>query len=516
MTRPNLGKVRGGYTVLITSFRRPAELVRAIRSCEEAKVEWLVAAAKDQSVKDELKARGWANRVLWTSDDNNESWLAGLRAVKTEWVTILHDDDTILPEIFRVPIGKHELVLWECDYLDHWIPGARLNEWDIKESGIYSVSYLRSLLLSHSLSVTPVHGVYRRDQAIAGLELAQSWRTREWEARPGFIIGNDLLLWLKLTEGTRTFYYHKEPAARLGCTKSITVGWGPDRLMPFYNRVRDRYGAQLKFNPCSVAYLPPRSVEGVEQFHANVMTKKRELPLYLYSHTAWDGAEFCPQITEDTSGWNVEVPFARPDVISAQVFFHGMSIALREGHTHVIYVENDCRVNDGWDKAIAGEFFEWRYHHPLVVCGGSPVCWQPCAWGYQFEYKLIDLAANYQDVSGVPMALEGGLIETGEQKRPIAYPNGALGIYSLQWLCEAFGHDPFIHPERHLPSLVPWDWQIGRRLCEMYGMDMLERIAPIGCAYSGCKDHHVTAEKRLQWYQEGKKVAVHQIKGNIP
>ena len=100
-------------TVVITNYKRPDHLRACFKSCMDAKVANLVVSSS--AVNDDVRAvhkeilesiRATIISGITNDLGCNETWIRGVRLAKTSKVTILHDDDWLLPEYEDVVAGK--------------------------------------------------------------------------------------------------------------------------------------------------------------------------------------------------------------------------------------------------------------------------------------------------------------------------------------------------------------------------------------------------------------------------
>lgn len=247
-------------TCVITSFRRPEFLWRAYNSAANAGFKNIVISAA--GVNDEIRKVVHSAQLIESpkttfiglTDDPgcNFTWLSGVKAAKTEWVHILHDDDMVCSMFGGLEMSdSRNFVVFDGG--SHSAGGDTLKPHHkllpIK-SGIYDCLELRPHLLREKYSLSPVSGVFKRDFLISVLEEFEKncAHKKEFTLRPGMSIGNDLLIWLRATELKGTFEYISEPLVSYGNhPESTTVAdqKGPKVLPEFYKATKKYWASTL-------------------------------------------------------------------------------------------------------------------------------------------------------------------------------------------------------------------------------------------------------------------------------
>lgn len=197
-------------------------------------------------------------------------------------------------------------------------------------------------------------------------------------------------------------------------------------------------------------------------------------------------------------------------------FVEAIRLAKETNSPYFLYVEDDCRFSAlGWDSTMIHELVSFRPH---ALLAGSPVFWHPWMGGHLMSRKAIDFAYEYQCRSQVPMAFEGAHIGNNGQA---FYPNGALAIYNTD-LCCSFFKEPLEMGVNTVTSVREelalryhaFDLYVGQQFLRHYQDRAFEYLFGLSKSYSGCKDHHVTANQRIQFLTKRRKVAVHHLKAH--
>jgi hypothetical protein len=186
-------------------------------------------------------------------------------------------------------------------------------------------------------------------------------------------------------------------------------------------------------------------------------------------------------------------------------FLTGLRIAKTKGFTHVLYLEEDCRVGvDGWDEIMFEEYFECR--RPLVAAG-SLVCWNPCNHSGNAARRWEKLiATNTRKNYPIPTY---GWLPAAVQANSCVFPNGALGIYDMAWMSKLWDLD---NTRDESCFSTAWDQELGNRIWKVFAEDSYEVLAHLTRAFSGYGDVITTEPERQKMLSDGEVVAVHQIK----
>ena len=216
-------------TVVITSYQRPQHLMDAFESCLRAGVKNIVVAATGDSkpmrnVFDAIKQK--LPSVVVLEDGNstsNQSWLHGVESAATKYVAILHDDDLLLPDYLTVmaPGLSAGAPFIMVQARNHGVPDYI--EKDCERYGFVSSDVLRPRLHKKgNLAISPLRGVFLRDDLVRWLRECEKM-PRSCYLRPGFLVGNDLMIWLKATEKYTQFFNISKPAVSFGHWEGSTT-----------------------------------------------------------------------------------------------------------------------------------------------------------------------------------------------------------------------------------------------------------------------------------------------------
>lgn len=516
-------------TTVITNHGRAEKLWRAFQSCMAAKLNNIVVVSTLPSAVREVQERMVrvlpSVRILNLDKDPgcNAAWLAGIRAAPTKWVHLLHDDDIVLPDFLNIvaPVLETDVrfVLMNAQYhLDTAIhKGDPI--WD-RADGAYEASELTDRLLKSVRSISPVSGIFEKDHLESVLcEFQDQCVGRaDFQISPTMQVGNDLLIWLRATELKGKFRWIEQPLVSYGnhpeSTTVLDQTSKKNRLPIIYRALKDYWKGKtnghipVAQNCATFCYVPDlRESRG---FLDHLNSWKRRFPLHLIAHEPMDQAIIAPPPPQ----FREHHGCLPSDQYAGLAFLRVLRAAADLKLSHFILIETDCRfAADYWDERMWQEFKAWPTQ---ALFGGSPVCWHPWSQGYQKSCAIIDYAYRYQQASGVMMAFEGAYSSPWGLA---VYPNGALGIYNVTECLEYFAELlPVIDASAQrqanaLAAIHTFDIHIGRCFVRKHGVEgALSKLAYLPSVYSGCKNHHVPLEDRLEMWRSGKKIAVHHIK----
>lgn len=257
----------------------------------------------------------------------------------------------------------------------------------------------------------------------------------------------------------------------------------------------------------TLAYIPPRKHAHLngEHFLAHVRSVKMAHPLILYSED-----DYGPDVIRLRGSPDMAAHEKNRFAVNNLVFVTGCRIAISRNVQFFLYLEADCRVTDGFDDKIFSEFF--ADPRPLV-CGGSMAVYNPCNSGQVAMQRWADLIARHNTAKNNPIPTygwKGAADGTGS----CVFVNGALGVYSVAWLCAMFGFEDGASLDLAV-NTTAWDMAIGQKIWERFGPDSYHVVGHMSAAFSSYGDVLTTEAQRMQWLREGRYCAVHQVKGAV-
>lgn len=235
-------------TVVITSYQRPRHLILAFNSCIRARVKNIIVAATGdlKPMRNALDAIKRTKPDVVVFEDSqatsNQSWLQGVEAAQTKYVTLLHDDDLLLAEYLDLVepglTANAPFIMVQAS--NHGVPNYI--EKDSVRDGFESSSVLRPRLdKKGNLAISPLRGVFRKDDLVQWLRECESMPPNCY-LRPGFLVGNDLAIWLKATGKYSEFFNVPKPAVSFGHWEGSTtvdsLGKNDRKLFSIYDETR--------------------------------------------------------------------------------------------------------------------------------------------------------------------------------------------------------------------------------------------------------------------------------------
>ena len=259
-----------------------------------------------------------------------------------------------------------------------------------------------------------------------------------------------------------------------------------------------------------IGYLPPKRLYPTDSFLKNMADFPPSNEMVLFT----DSDEFSGNGIVKLAG-SVEVAKTPSNKMACNnlIFFIALRIAASKRCTHILLVENDCRVNKaGWDEIIFQEFLR---KNPDAICGGSLAIFNPCSFNQKAAQKYENLIAASIKSRPVPFSVTGSS-NLAEFRDSCVFPNGALAIYRMDWLLKTFSQVTS-SPQDYIKAaqdIVTWDYEIGKRLWNEFKENTYDKVVHIDCHYSGYGNVMTTEDERKQLLESGRIVAVHQIKSD--
>jgi hypothetical protein len=278
-----------------------------------------------------------------------------------------------------------------------------------------------------------------------------------------------------------------------------------------------------------VGYVPPPSFRGANAFIKNIMKFHPVNDLVLFSdhHDYGFTRIFNPEKV-------VGIEKNPRCGISNAVFITGLRLAVKKGYTHMLYLEADCRVGvKNWDEIMFEEYFSFTFPK---VAAGSLVAHSCTNGGFEFYKRFTAFLHSHSKskhvipLYGIPVMAGVAMGEFSKdipqvvlpgdarlRYKPSVYPNGALGIYDVNWLCELFGIKPDgdfkegVDMVQHVQNSA-WDHMIGAHLYDRFGDQVFDMVGHLDSVFSSYGDTVTTEAQRLQMLRDGDCTAIHQVK----
>lgn len=259
----------------------------------------------------------------------------------------------------------------------------------------------------------------------------------------------------------------------------------------------------------SILYLPPtKSYANANAILENLKRFPPHYPLLVYSEVdyGWPGQillKISPEVAKETDGVanQGQLDFR----IANTVFITGLQLARRAGFTHIIYLENDCRVGrGGWDRIMFEEYFQLGRS---VIAAGSLAFYNPANAGPVALRRWQQIVAQ-QTRKNFPCPTYGWV--AAAIKHPsCVFPNGALSIYDMTWMQRFFKMDNAVYEG---VNMGPFDMVVGEKIWEKFAEDSYDVVGTLRTIFSGYGEVVTTEAERLAWLRSGEIVAVHQVK----
>jgi hypothetical protein len=189
-----------------------------------------------------------------------------------------------------------------------------------------------------------------------------------------------------------------------------------------------------------------------------------------------------------------------------------MRIAIKQGASHVLLVEDDVRVRGkGWDEKIFAEFF--NNPNPILI-GGSVVVYNPSNSNLAALRRWEELIkSNTRRNFPIPTY---GTKGAADGSGTAVFVNGAGGVYSIDAIKMLFPN--LMTPGATFDLAVndcAWDFSIGFRIWEKFKEHAYDLVGMINCIFSGYGDVLTSELDRLQMLRSGDVCLVHQVKSKV-
>lgn len=470
----------------------------------------------------------WANSlkgihevlIISETKDNNECWIEGLKLVRTYWSIIQHDDDLTTEKI------KYELqyLNYKCAFgawngsVNDTDNNIRLeNTVDIKlKRGIYNAALIKDLLTKYPLTISPIHGIFPTSELIKCL---QEWQTKhsqnkEYYAKPTFVVGNDLFIWLYFCKNEQNLFYYTPER----CTKCIAhpessteKDWSSDKnFVKIYDSIKNIY-IKSPIKSGILLFLPNLS-EGNLKCLENLFSYKHSkynIPIVIFSDSALDiPSKFkCKFIQIPMHLQNfVDGIWTKSNKIGFWAFINAIQIAKTNDWDYFFYYEWDCKIgSDYWYDTLWQEHLSWQ-KKPILT--GTPVFKYPNPAQSNILQGMTEYKTEYGKQCNVNMLIENN--------SPLClYTNGALSFYDTEKMVEFYKTElnlEILDPCSHADKTGPWDLNLGIKIFKELRERSFERIGWLPSSYSGCTDLFYTQKQRDYMLQSGLKVVIHQNK----
>lgn len=223
-------------TVCVTNFKRAGYLDRALKSVLSTGIQNIVVSTTepDQDVEMVLCDKKYKNIIVSRLDVDlgcNASWMDAAYHSPTKRLIILHDDDTLSPNLGRVyeeqikpamDKGYVDFCTWRAHLL-HDDGKVQPTEWFHGPTRMCSSGFLRDFMLKQGrLSLSPIISIFDRDTLIGALKEAHQYLTPHEEClyRPGMLLGTEIIAYLRHCARFSKWMYVDQVLSYYGCCDS--------------------------------------------------------------------------------------------------------------------------------------------------------------------------------------------------------------------------------------------------------------------------------------------------------
>lgn len=515
------------YTVLLTCHGNRLEFGKcAYQSIIDAGIKniVIVISGDDESYLNWARKVSNKHPVVFINNDinNNLCWIEGLKKVNTYWVTILHDDDIILPTVKDVVSCLDERCLfgvWNgCveNIANKKIELEKTIDLNLK-SGIYRCALIKDQIIRYPHVISPIHGIFPTNKLIDCLT--------EWEKTHGkddffyekstFVVGNDIFIWSYFTKyNENLFFYSSEK-----CTKCIShnqsatqidINRQNNKFSRIYSRLKNIHiKNDLKVG---IIFYVHEYDNKIKQTFSNLdefKLSKHSIPFVVYtdnSRLRIDNKRYSNFITFDEIPKMESGLYRTLDKYAFWAFIDGIRIAKEKGWDYFFIYEWDCKVNkDYWFDTLWQEHLSWPYK-PII--SGTPGIRMPKICIGNFLQSAQEYMYQYSKQCGVSMNIDIA--------NPISvYTNGALTFYDTNEMVRYHHNELYtniVNKSTHVDDVAPWDVGLGIRMFKDLKENCFKRIAWLPSSYSGCGDFCYNQQQREYMLKTNMKIAIHQNK----
>lgn len=160
----------------------------------------------------------------------NECWLRGVYSADTEYVLILHDDDLIVNNISMLKPAlsrRPSFMVWNAKTHNEKLENTGdCIKFDYNNDRYISTETIYNLLLQDdSFSISPVNGLFKKNDVINALTEFQLVLkdNKEFLYKDVIDSGNDMLLWLRISDRYKDMFYLNTPMVSYGHWKGSTT-----------------------------------------------------------------------------------------------------------------------------------------------------------------------------------------------------------------------------------------------------------------------------------------------------
>jgi hypothetical protein len=461
--------------------------------------------------------------IIEEDKNNNDSWIRGIKSIRTNWTIILHDDDVItknLTDELMYLSNECKFGIWNGSVVHLESNEVLLkNTIDINvDRGIYSVKMIRDLIEKYHLTISPIHGVFRTKEIIECLEQweREFGNNSRFYTKPTFVVGNDIFIWLYFTKNENDLCFVTN-AQGSKCISHIDSATEIDLRKKIHSRNFDKIYSEVKRVYISktikngiILYLPDFSEKHIKCLDNlyEYRHSKYNIPIVVYT----DSYDQFPSKYNYNFNRTPKIPnmergkWGITDKYAAWSFIDGIRIAREREWDYFFVYEWDCKIGkDDWYDILWQQHLSWQTK-PIMT--GTPVFKCPPGPSGNILQGSTEYIYSYSNECKLNMLVE--------HVYPLSlYTNGALAFYDTNKICEYYEHELNNNIENksdHIDELGPWDMFLGTCLINELNEKSFEKVGWLPSAYSGCGDYFYNQQQRDYMLNSGMKVAVHQNK----
>lgn len=398
-----------------------------------------------------------ARLVTNSSNYSNGQWINGISAAAFPFVHLLHDGDTLVPNILHNYSPSTDITIFQAVNLQ----GYPFLHKELCFPGVNIFDVHRLLTKPNTKTISPGKAIWRKEVLLNALHHFETISSPSLLVGDSLVIGNDLYCWL---HGNPSFSADQRVLLGYDSLDSTTVR-GDRSVYHRLERLYDRVRKQISFSwqPELLVTLYDRGVssELLKNFK-NLSARK-----FLY-----DKLTLPEQSSKDIS--------ATISWLTALEYAHFM------GYSHFMYFEGDCYINPKhrYQYQSIPSTEDYLAGKRILQCG-TPHIWGPTNYGKEFY-------ANY-----LRNALTSRIILCGPNApaRTSYYCNGALATYDTEFHYEIMYGAGMSNPA----SISPFDLVSGYHLVDIFREDVFTKVANNPHIYSDCGDFNIPQALRKEY-----------------
>jgi len=458
-------------TVCITNFKRSQRLKNCVDSvlkipeikhivistfCPEESQEALniYSAVRNDCASKNVDLK-WV--ISETDHGCNNLWIQAVAWAKTPWCILLHDDDTLIEPAFRqfmpeiltaLENGYGSFAMWNG--VTSHDSGLRQDHYSLPTStrpGSNDTSLIVKILLKRgAFSISPVVGLFRpKDIMSVLLECAGSFEgNSKFFSRPNMMVGNDMLIWLRIAEKYSKFIYSSAHMTGYGHWEGSTTVSQGRQLVPCYAATQEHYSHVRAENTVSKPLLV--HVTNFYQVEGDRESERRQLFAASRWHELMGDPIISVEIPDDTLRLSSIMGDERPSPFARDIINCGMRFAVNPDQDIICFTNSDISPSADLYKRLTAR---------IKLTGG-------CAYSYRRDfYSKLDEPKTASEIAGAKHYMGTDLFAMTPAwwaKHGGCLPDFILGREAWDWVFRTImdtasgskaGFDDLIYHEKH-------------------------------------------------------------------